>query len=89
MTLATLNQAEWMTCKDAARALGIGTPAMEQCAARLKVRVRRVPGRKGALYRRDDIGHAVTELEKQEAARVAAACQPSESGRNKRAMQRP
>ena len=47
------------------------------------------PGAQGALYSRVDVERAVDELEKQEAAQVAAARQPSESGRNRKAMQRP
>ena len=96
MTLAStsVDQPVWIRCVDAARALGIGTPAMERCAPRLKIRVRVVDGRKGGLYNRADVLAALAELERKEAAVVAAGVaaarqpQPEPQPREKRTLKK-
>ena len=86
------------TCVDQVRRrrprVGIGTPAMERCAPRLKIRVRVVDGRKGGLYNRADVLAALAELERKEAAVVAAGVaaarqpQPEPQPREKRTLKK-
>jgi hypothetical protein len=88
MTQATMNQKDWLQLNESARLLGIGTPSLLKCAASLGIRVRVIPGRKGSRFFRADVESAIAELERQEAARVAAARQPCKSGKIEKTRQR-
>ena len=63
MTQATLDTSEWLHATLAARALGVGIPALRKVAPEMSIRVRIVPGRRGPRYNREDVQAAVARLE--------------------------
>jgi len=89
MNAPALSKTEWLTATQTAKKLGLGTHRLHTRAESLGIRMRLLPGVRAKRFHRGDVEHVVAELEKQEAARVAAARRPSESGRNRKAMQRP
>ena len=73
MSIPTMNWTEWYNSIQAARALGVGTPALKRNAALWGIRVRNLPGRRGLLFNRPDVDAMVARVEAEESARVAAA----------------
>jgi hypothetical protein len=69
----------WLDAATAATLLGMGIPTLRKTAAGNRIRVRRIPGRRGERYFRADVEALLARLEAEETRAIADAAARAEA----------